>query len=117
MIEISVIVPTHNRAELLTRHLRRLTEQSLEPHRFEVIVSADGCTDGTGEAVRGLRVPYGLSLVEKKPGTGAAGARNRGAAMAKAEILLFLDDDMEPKPGLLEAHLEAHRALPHSVVL
>jgi GT2 family glycosyltransferase len=117
MIEISVIIPTHNRADLVTDHLRCLAEQSLDPQRFEVIVSADGCTDNTPDAVRSLNVPYELSLVEKKPGTGAAGARNRGAAVAKAEILLFLDDDMEPKPGLLEAHLEAHRAIADSVVL
>jgi len=117
MIEISVIIPTHNRAELVARHLRLLAEQSLDSKRFEVIVSADGCMDGTAEVVRGLKVPYRLKAVEKNPGTGAAGARNRGAAVAEAEILLFLDDDMEPKSGLLEAHLQAHRALPNSVVL
>jgi GT2 family glycosyltransferase len=117
MIEISVVIPTHNRAELLKRHLLLFGEQSLDPERFEVIVSADGCTDGTAEMARALEVPYRLSVVEKNPGTGAAGARNRGAATATAELLLFLDDDMEPKPKLLEAHLQSHRALPNSVVL
>jgi GT2 family glycosyltransferase len=117
MIEISVIIPTHNRAELLTRHLRLLAEQSLDPQRFEVIVSADGCTDDTAEAVSRLEVPYRLAVVEKNPGTGAAGARNRGAALARAKVLLFLDDDMEPGRELLREHLQAHHTVPGSVVL
>src|SRR5262252_7506885 len=117
MIEISVIIPTHNRAEMLRRHLLLLEEQSLSSDCFEVIVSADGCTDGTADIVRRLDVPYRLAVVEANPGTGAAGARNRGATLASASILLFLDDDMEPKRELLQAHVQAHRAKPESVVL
>ena len=117
MIEITVVIPTHNRARVLAKHLHLFKEQSLSPENFEVIVSADGCTDDTADIVRQLEVPYRLSLIEQMPGTGAAGARNRGAAAAKANILLFLDDDMEPTRELLRAHLEAHRSMPNGVVL
>jgi GT2 family glycosyltransferase len=117
MIEISVIIPTHNRVEMLKGHLLLLAEQSLGSECFEVVVSADGCTDGTADIVRELDVPYRLVAIEKNPGTGAAGARNRGAEVASASLLLFLDDDMEPSRELLRAHVQAHRAKPGSIVL
>lgn len=117
MIEISVVIPTHNRSQVLAKNLSLFKEQSLEPEKFEVIVSADGCTDGTAEIVKQVQVPYQLSVIEKHPATGAAGARNRGAAVAKADILLFLDDDMEPTRDLLRAHLATHRSTPNGVVL
>src|SRR5260370_24686334 len=117
MIEISVISPTHNRSKLLERHLLLLKEQSLPLDNFEVIVSADGCTDDTPSVVRNLDVPYRITLLERNPGTGAAGARNRGAAVARADVLLFLDDDMEPARELLSAHVRAHQSIPESVVL
>jgi GT2 family glycosyltransferase len=117
MIEISVIVPTHNRVELLTKHLLLLKEQSLAPDSFEVIVAADGCTDNTAARVRRLELPYRVTVLEQNPGTGASSARNRGAAAAQPGVLLFLDDDMEPCRDLLRAHLRVHRATPRCVVL
>jgi glycosyltransferase involved in cell wall biosynthesis len=116
MIELSVIIPTHNRAKLLAKHLLLLKEQSLPAESFEVIVSADGCTDDTAAVVQKLDVPYRITLLERNPGTGAAGARNRGATAARGDLLLFLDDDMEPRRELLRAHLQAHRAMPGVVL-
>ena len=43
-------------------------------------------------------------------GAGAAAARNAGAAAARADLLLFLDDDLVPEPGLVRHHIERHRA-------
>jgi glycosyltransferase involved in cell wall biosynthesis len=117
MSEISVIIPTHNRANLLTKHLQLLKEQSLPPDSFEVIVVADGCTDNTAAEVRRLELPYRITFLEQNPTTGASSARNRGAAAAQAGVLLFLDDDMEPCRDLLWAHLRVHRATPGCVVL
>jgi hypothetical protein len=39
---------------------------------------------------------------------GAAVARNRGAAAATADVLIFLDDDIEVRPGFVSAHVRAH---------
>lgn len=68
----------------------------------------DGSTDGTAGALRGLRPSRPLQVFEQE-NAGAAAARNAGAATARGELLLLLDDDMEPDPTLLRAHDRAHR--------
>ncbi|AEB11013.1 glycosyltransferase family 2 protein [Marinithermus hydrothermalis] len=108
-IELSVIVPTHNRLELLRRKLAALEAQDLEPERFEVVVVADGCTDGTLDWLRAQRPPFALKVLET-PGKGPAYARNRGAEAARGRVLVFSDDDAIPRPAWLRAHRQAHRA-------
>lgn len=101
----SVIVPTHNRREALAKKLRALENQ---PGAFEVIVVADGCTDDTLEFLQQYKPPFALRFLEITPGLGAANARNRGAGMARGDVLLFSDDDVIPQPGWIEAHQKAH---------
>src|SRR5688500_5285888 len=115
---ISVVMPTHNRGKLLPATLRALAAQTVSPSAYEVILVADGCTDETPEIVARIRpeLPYQLHFIEQ-PGQGAAAARNRGVEQATAPLILFLDDDMDAAPTLIEAHLAEHDAEPGSLVL
>ena len=115
---ISVVMPTHNRGKLLPATLRSLATQTVPPSAYEVILVADGCTDETPAAVASVRaeLPYRLHFIEQ-PAQGAAAARNRGVERATAPLILFLDDDMDAAPTLIEAHLSAHAAEPGSLVL
>jgi len=106
-MQLSVIVPTHDRAAVLSRTLQALARQSLAPSEFEVIVVDDGSSAAQREQVRALRRQWDFTLVEQERG-GLASARNRGAERAQGTILLFLDDDVEPARDALEQHLEAH---------
>jgi GT2 family glycosyltransferase len=103
----SVVIPTHDRRDAVTRLLRALRAQNPVPGGFEVVVVADGCTDGTVEALRNLDTEFPCAVLEQ-PASGPAAARNRGAAHAVGDILLFLDDDVEPRSGVLRAHAEFH---------
>jgi glycosyltransferase involved in cell wall biosynthesis len=114
--QISVVIPTHNRARFLSQTLTALAHQSVPPRDYEVILVADGCGDNTVEAARQFRAPYALSVLEQ-PGRGAAVARNRGAEKALGSLFLFLDDDMEARPTLIEGHINAHRRRPGGIVL
>jgi glycosyltransferase involved in cell wall biosynthesis len=105
---ISVVIPTRNRQEPVQRLLRALADDVSAPP-FEVIVVDDGSADGTADALRQLVLPYPLTIIEER-GNGPASARNAGARAARADILLFLDDDVEPLPGTVAAHAECHRA-------
>jgi glycosyltransferase involved in cell wall biosynthesis len=115
-LQISIVLPTHNRAAILPRTLGALAQQTVAPETYEVILVADGCTDATAAVVGELALPYRLTLLEQ-PASGAAAARNRGARAATAPLLLFLDDDMEAQPELIAAHLAAHAAQPGGVAL
>jgi glycosyltransferase involved in cell wall biosynthesis len=110
--EVSVVIPTYRRVNLLLRCLRALTSQTLAPGRFEIIVADDACeTDArlavekfaAGVANSGLTVCY-LPV----PATqGPAGARNRGWEQALAPIIAFTDDDTVPDEHWLEDGLGA----------
>jgi len=103
----SVVIPTHDRRDAVMRLLRALRRQDPVPGGFEVVIVADGCADETVEAVRKLDTGFPCAVLEQSA-SGPAAARNRGAAHATGDILLFLDDDVEPRPGVLRAHAEFH---------
>jgi glycosyltransferase involved in cell wall biosynthesis len=113
---ISVVIPTRNRSALLRLTLAALARQTVASSDYEVIVAVDGSTDDTSDAVNGASGTCSLRRIDL-PWSGRAIARNRGAAAARGEILLFLDDDMDASPGLLEAHLRAHSQNAGGVVL
>jgi GT2 family glycosyltransferase len=105
----SVIIPTHQRREALRRALLAFGEQTAAGESYEVLVSIDGSTDGSREMVADLcrRVPYSLRSVEGS-GTGRAAARNVALASARGEVVILLDDDMDPAPEFIERHLACH---------
>jgi glycosyltransferase involved in cell wall biosynthesis/peptidoglycan/xylan/chitin deacetylase (PgdA/CDA1 family) len=103
----SVVIPTYQRRDVVVESVRALGAQ-VGPS-FNVVVVVDGSADGTAGALRALDVPFPLAVLEQ-PNNGAAAARNRGAAAAVGDIILFLDDDMRAAPDLLEAHEQRYRA-------
>ena len=110
MLEISVIIPTRNRADLLPRVLDALRAQSLTASRFEVIIVDDGCTDNTQEVLKKF---HDLPLrVFRQNRSGIAAAKNLGIFASRSPILLFLDDDDVADQDLLAAHVITHRRYP-----
>ncbi|MFZ0747492.1 MAG: glycosyltransferase family 2 protein [Terracidiphilus sp.] len=107
-MEISIVVPTFNRREIVTRTLATLFAQDFPAAGCEIIVVVDGSTDGTAEALSSLRPGCRFRVIEQE-NRGLAGARNTGYRAAKADLVLFLDDDMLCDPGLLGAHVAAHK--------
>jgi glycosyltransferase involved in cell wall biosynthesis len=106
---VSVIIPTHQRRGSLLRALDALSRQELESDSFEVIVSVDGSTDGTREAVESFTAPFTLRCVHGAK-RGRATACNAGIELAAGEVVVILDDDMEPAPACLVSHLRDHPA-------
>jgi GT2 family glycosyltransferase/peptidoglycan/xylan/chitin deacetylase (PgdA/CDA1 family) len=107
--ELSVIVATHNRRELLVRCLQSLSAQDADPARFEVIVADDGSSDGTAAAVEALETPFRLRCLCLQKG-GQAAAQNAAIAEAAGRVALILDDDVVAGPRLVSEHLAAHEA-------
>jgi glycosyltransferase involved in cell wall biosynthesis len=116
MPEVSLIIPTHNQCEALRRTLEALGRQTYPLGKLEVIVVADGCIDDTIKMLESYEAPYELRVIELW-GNGAATARNEGAKAATGRFLIFLDDDIESMPSLIEAHINVHQRQPHAVVI
>lgn len=111
MPELSVVIPTFNRVDILPRVLAALGTQSLAPDQFEVIVVDDGSADGTATFLKSYRPPYSFTIFAQA-NSGPAGARNRGVLAARAPLVLFIGDDTVPEAALLEVHRDAHRQAP-----
>lgn len=110
MPEVSIIIPTHNRRDLLEKKLGALFASRVHGGvPFEVIVVLDACTDDTEEFLTNFaaHAPYPIRWIAT-PGRHAAYARNRGAEIANGEILLFSDDDAIPLENWLRANYDAH---------
>ncbi|HEX3233703.1 MAG TPA: glycosyltransferase [Gemmatimonadales bacterium] len=106
MHEISVVIPTHQRCELLSRTLHSVFAQ-LEVD-IEVIIVDDGSTDGTSALVSGLGDPR-IRLIRHERALGVSAARNRGVMEATGEWVAFLDDDDLWAPEKLARQLDAVR--------
>lgn len=91
-MEISVIVPTYNRKDLLKDCLQSLFNQSYPKDKYEIIVVDDGSTDGTKEMVKELKPNVTLRYFYQN-NQGPASARNLGIKNAKGKILAFIDSD------------------------
>lgn len=84
---------------------------------MEAVVTVDGCTDTTRELLDTISVGYPLRVIELTPNQGPAKGRNRALAQAQGDVILFLDDDVLPLPGLIDRHLAVHRTDPEAVVI
>jgi len=106
---VTVVVPCRNHAIYVEAALRSVFRQTYR--RVELVVIDDGSDDGSADALRkiGETEARFQSTILEQSNQGAASARNRGAAVARGEILLFLDDDMEAHPQLLVEHDRSHR--------
>jgi len=107
LYDISIVIPTYQRRDSVRRVLQALAQQTLPPDDYEVIVSIDGSDDGTLDMLGRLPMPYKLQAIWQA-NQGRAAACNAGIRMATGALVVLLDDDMEPAPEFLAAHLQAH---------
>lgn len=115
--ELSVLIPTHERAELLPRVVRAWRERLAGGPAAEIVVVDDGSRDATPQVLARLADAFAAGDVPlrhaRHANAGAAVTRNRAIEMARGRVLLFSDDDMVPDdPRLPARHLAAQARLP-----
>src|SRR5688500_9787763 len=94
---LSVVIPVRNGGDTLLECLEALTASTRRPD--EVIVVDDASTDASGQIAR----RFGAQVLEFQDRPhGPASARNRGAAAAWGDILVFIDADILLHPEALE---------------
>ena len=90
---LSVMITTRNRVEDLKRTTRVLAE--LDPGPQEILITADGCTDGTASLVKS-ELPDAKLIVNEQP-RGSVASRDRMMREAQGDLVLALDDDSYPE--------------------
>ena len=117
-IHVSIIIPTHNRAELLGQSLESIAHLDIPAGTtVELLVIANACTDQTVQICQAAisNMPFLMRYVIE-PQAGASQARNRALAEARGDILAFLDDDVWVERGWLAGLLEVFNQYPADVV-
>ena len=93
---VSVVVPTYNRAESLSRLLDAIARSKMPDGGLEVVVVDDGSSDPTPEVAAQAGVRY-----LRQTNCGPAAARDRGWRAASGEVIVFFDDDVVPAPDTI----------------
>jgi len=104
MPKVSVVIPTHNRSDLLGRAILSVLTQTFQD--FEIIVVSDGPNDRNKviiEKFQDTRIHYFEHVFNK----GAPAARNTGIKNSLGEFIAFLDDDDEWYENKLSKQLKA----------
>lgn len=115
---VSIVVATRDRAAGLERLLGALERQSVGTDALEVVVVDDGSADSTAALLAG-RTSDGvldLTVLRQPQSGGPARARNRGWRAARAELVVFTDDDCVPTDTWLEALLAVVADHPGAIV-
>lgn len=112
--EVSVVVPTHNRPELMKLAVESVLAQKSSV-RGEVVIVFDACPI----EVPDVEVPDGWTVrgISNTRTRGLAGARNSGIIAAEGRLVAFLDDDDEWLPGKLAAQLRRFEQRPDAIIV
>lgn len=106
MAKVSVILPVHNRADVLPRAIESVLSQDLTD--FELIVVDDGSSDDSASIVQSYDDAR-MRLIQLDQNRGGNAARNEGLRAAQAPLIAFLDSDdryLPNKLGAVVAHFD-----------
>lgn len=109
---ISLIITTYNYASYVERAIRSALDQSLDDHKYEIIVINDASTDRTKAVLENYQDECRIFNLEENVGLSAA--RNFGIRKAKGQFVMFLDADDYIHRDLLfitKLHLEENNQL------
>jgi len=112
----SVVIPTYNRSETVTRCIEHLADQDCAGG-LQVIVVDDGSSDDTVAVLNDRPHAFADFTILTQPNAGPGAARNNGLTRTTAEYVLFINDDALLGPKAVSAHLRAHREHPKSMIL
>ena len=108
-VACSIIIPTRDRADVLDACVASLTRQGAGRDRFEVIVVDNGTDDRTRAVADRYAGKLQLAYVRAlEPGLHVG--RHAGMRKARADLLVFGDDDIVAEPGWVESVLDAFAA-------
>lgn len=111
--DLSVVIPTYNRSDVLLKTLRSYKEQTAANEILEILVVDDGSTDGTPDTVAKLSAafPFPIRYLRQNH-KGPARGRNWAIRESRGSLVLLGDDDIIPCPTMVAEHLAWHEEYP-----
>lgn len=107
MIDVSVVIPTFNRAADLNELLGCLARQRLDPNlTWEVVAVDNASTDHTSRVLKEWEGKLPLKA-EFEPVRGSSSARNRGILAARGPLIVFADSDILVGTEWLQSFVDA----------
>lgn len=113
--QISVVIATFDRCELLDQCLAGFVDQTLPSGQWEIVVVDDGSIDATPQVVRRWAGVLPLRSL-RIDHAGRSAAKNAGILAAAGDVVLLFDDDDVPDADLLLEHAKAHTEDPDPTV-
>lgn len=104
-MELSVIVCTYNRVDLLLECLESLLNQSVKKELYEVIIVDNNSTDDTKSKSCEYLSKYQSFFYYFEPHQGLSYARNTGFRIAKSDWVVYIDDDTRVFPNFVQRAL------------
>jgi glycosyltransferase involved in cell wall biosynthesis len=111
-MQISIIIPTYNRADVIIHSLATWAKQNIPFDKFEVIVVDNNSTDDSPELIRNFIQDKPNFIYYQETKAGSTNARHAGVKLAKGELLIFCDDDGLFNEGCVQAVLDVYTLNP-----
>ncbi|MFC7193467.1 glycosyltransferase family 2 protein [Halosimplex aquaticum] len=110
--QVSVIIPTYNRATLVKRAIQSVLNQTFKD--FELIIVDDASDDETPEVIDSINDAR-LEYIRHDLNRHGGAARNTGIKYASGKYIAFLDDDDEWYPTKLERQVERFETVSNEI--
>ena len=116
--EVSIIICTYRRPDVIEAVVKSLIKQSLDPNKFEIIIVDNNSMDNTYDMVKPYiqysspKIKY---ILEKKQGLSYA--RNTGVAFSQSDLVAFIDDDAIADPNWLADIVNVYLNYPEAVAV
>ncbi len=108
-MEITIIIPTYNRLELLKKVLIAYNNQTYDLKNIEIIAFDDCSKINPKNEIKKIKKKYKFRFYRIEKNCGQGEIRNKAIRLAKGKYILFTGDDMVPEPNLIEEHMKLHK--------
>jgi GT2 family glycosyltransferase len=115
--QLSIIVLTYNRHQLLRDCLQSLLEQDIASQRIEWVVADDGSTDATSRVVKEFRRKYPRLVYARHPHKGIPATRNLGIRHATGRLVAIVADDYILGPDYAGTIIRFFEENPHAEIV
>ncbi len=112
--DVSVIIPTFNRARRVVRSISSVLDQTFT--NYEIIIVDDGSSDGTADSLAQFKHNSKIKCLSHPKNLGVSAARNNGIMASRAPLLAFLDSDDYWLPEKMAVQVRFFRQNPKAVV-